>query len=157
MTATNVNLIQEKNKRTLNSGNACYLLVWYILSSRLLSKDVKIRIFRTIVLSVVLYGRETCSLTLREQHSLRLFENRVQRRTFGPNKDEMTGAWRKLHNEELYNMYLSPSIIRMMTSRRMRWTEHKAVMMAKRNAYRILVGKSEGKRSLGRRRRWLLL
>jgi hypothetical protein len=81
-----------------------------------------------------------------------VFENRVRRRIFGPKRDEVTG-WRKLHNEELHNSYSSPSIIRMMKSRRIKWAGHVARMGEKRNAYRILVGKLEGKRPLGRPRR----
>jgi hypothetical protein len=81
-----------------------------------------------------------------------VFENRVLRRIFGPKRDEVTGGWRKLHNEELQNLYFSPSIIRMIKSRRMRWGGHVARMGEKRNAYRILVGKPEGKRPLGRPR-----
>jgi hypothetical protein len=77
---------------------------------------------------VVLYGCETWSLTLRAEHTLRLFENRVLRRIFGPKRDEVTGSWRKLHNEELHNFYSSPSIIRMIKSRRMRWEGHVAQM-----------------------------
>jgi hypothetical protein len=102
---------------------------------------------------VVLYGCETWSLTLREEHRLRAFENRVLRRIFGPKRDEVTGGWRKLHNEELHNLYSCPSIIRMIKSRRMRWAGHIARIGATRNAYRILVGKPEGKRPLGRQRR----
>jgi hypothetical protein len=93
------------------------------------------------------------STTIREEHRLRVFENRVLRRIFGPKRDEVTGRWRKLHNEELYNLYSSPSIIRTIKSRRMRWAGHVARIWMNRNAYRILVGKPEGKRSLGRRRR----
>jgi hypothetical protein len=81
------------------------------LSSRLLPKNIKIRIYKTIVLPVVLYGCETWSLTLREEHRLRVFENRVLRRIFGPKRDEVTGDLRKLHNEELRNLYSSPNII----------------------------------------------
>jgi hypothetical protein len=77
---------------------------------------------------VVLYGCETWSLTLREEHRLRVFENRVSRRIFGLKRDEVTGGWRKLHNEELHNLYFSPSIIRMIKSRRMRWAGHVAHM-----------------------------
>jgi hypothetical protein len=77
---------------------------------------------------VVLYECETWSLTLREEHRLRVFENRVLRRIFGPKRDEVTGDWIKLHNEELHNLYSSPNIIRMMKSRRMRWTGHLARM-----------------------------
>jgi hypothetical protein len=82
-----------------------------------------------------------------------VFENRVLRRIFGPKRDEVIGDWRKLHNEELQNLYYSPSIIRIIKSRRMRWAGHIAQMRKKRNAYRILVGKPEGKRPLGRPRR----
>jgi hypothetical protein len=82
-----------------------------------------------------------------------VFENRVFRRIFGPKRDEVTGGWRKLHNEELHNLYSSPSIIRMIKSRRMRWAGHAARMGEKKNAHRILVGKPEGQRPLGRRRR----
>jgi hypothetical protein len=92
----------------------------------------------------------------KEEHRLRVFENRVLRRIFGPKKDEVTGELRKLHNEELRDLYSSPSIIRIMKSRRMRWTGHVARMRKKRNDYRLLVGKPEGKRPLGRpRRRWV--
>jgi hypothetical protein len=92
MTVTNENLIQEEIKRRLNSGNACYHSVQNLLSSRLLSKNVRIRIYKTIILPVVLYGCETWSLTLREEHRLRVFENRVLRRIFGPKRDEVTGG-----------------------------------------------------------------
>jgi hypothetical protein len=91
-----------------------------LLSSRLLSKNIKIRIYKTIILPVVLYGCETWSLTSREEHRLRVFENRVLRRIFRPKRDEMTGDWRKLHNAELHNLYSSPNIIRIIKSRRMR-------------------------------------
>jgi hypothetical protein len=85
-----------------------------------------------------------------------VFENRVLRQIFGPKRDEVMGEWRKLHNEELCDLYSSPSIIRIIKSRRMRWAGHEARMGEKRNAYRLLVGKPEGKRPLGRpRRRWV--
>jgi hypothetical protein len=84
----------------------------------LLPKNLKIRIFKTIILPVVC---ETCSLTLREEHRLGVFENRVLRRAFGPKRDEVTGEWRKLHNEELHDLYSSPSIIRIIKARRTRW------------------------------------
>jgi hypothetical protein len=85
-----------------------------------------------------------------------VFENRVLKRIFGPNRDEVTGEWRKLHNEELLDLYSSPSIIRIIKLRRLRWAGHVAGMGEKRNAYRLLVGKPEGKRLLGRpRHRWV--
>jgi hypothetical protein len=92
---------------------------------------------------VVLYGCETWSLTLREEYRLRVFENRVLRRIFGPKRDEVTGEWRKLHNEKLHDLYSSPSIIRIIKSRRMRWAGHVARMGEKRSVYRLLVGKPE--------------
>jgi hypothetical protein len=121
-------LIQEEIKRRLNSGNACYHLVQNLLSSCLLSKNLKIIIYKTIILPVVLYGCETLSLTLREEHRLRVFENRVLRRIFGPKRDKVMGEWRKLHNKELHDLYSSPSVIRIIKSRRMRWAGHVARM-----------------------------
>jgi hypothetical protein len=109
-----------------------------LLSSRL-SKNLKIRIYKTIILPLVLYGCETWSLTLREEHRLRVFKNRVLRRIFGSKRDEVTGEWRKLHNEELRDLYSSPSIIRIIKSSRMRWAGYVARMGEKRNAYRLLV------------------
>jgi hypothetical protein len=120
MTVTNRNLIEEEIKGRLNSGNACYHSVQKLLSSGLLSKDIKIRIYKTIILPVILYGCGTWSRTLREIHRLRVFEYRILRRIFGPKRDEVTGGWRKLHNEELRDLYSSPSIIRMIKSWRMR-------------------------------------
>jgi hypothetical protein len=104
---------------------------------------------------VVLYGCETWSLTLKEEHRLRVFENRVLRGIFGPKGNKVIGGWRKLHNEELHNLYGSPStsIIRVIKSRRMRWAGHVTQMEEMRNADRIWVGKLEGKRPLGRPRR----
>jgi hypothetical protein len=92
-------------------------------------------------LPVVLYGCETWSLTLREEHRLRVFENRVLRRIFGPKRDEVTGEWSRLHKEELNDLYSSPTIIRVIKSRRMRWAGHVASMGKGRSAYRILVGR----------------
>ena len=91
------------------------------MSSRLLSKNLQIKIYRTIILPVVLYGCETWSLTLREERRLRVFENRVLRRVFGPKRDGVTGEWRKLHNEELNDLYSLPNIVRVVKSRHMRW------------------------------------
>jgi hypothetical protein len=90
------------------------------------------------------------------KYKLRVFENRLLRRIFGPKRDGVTRGWRKLHNEELHNLYSSPSIIRIIKSRRMRWAGYVVRMGEKRNVYRLLLGKPEGKRPLGRpRRRWI--
>jgi len=93
---------------------------------------------------------------LREERKLRVFKNMVLRRIFGPRSDEVTGEWRRLHNEELNDLYCSPNIVRVIKWRRMRWAGHVARMVEKRGVYRVLVGKPEGKRPLGRsRRRWV--
>ena len=99
-TLTNQSSIPEEIKSILRSGNACYQSVQNLLSSRLLSKNLKIKLHKTIILHVVLYGCETWSLTSREERELRVFENMVLRRIFGPRRDEVTGDWRRLHNEE---------------------------------------------------------
>jgi hypothetical protein len=102
-----------------------------------------------------LYGCETWSLSLREEHRLRAFEGSLLRRVFGPKKDQMIRGWRKLNNEELHNSYSSPQIIRMIKSWRMRWTGHVERIGEKRTAYRALVVKPEGNRLLGRsKHRW---
>jgi hypothetical protein len=125
-TLTDQNCIQEETKGRLNSGNACYHSVQSLLSSRLLSRNVKVKVYKTTILPVVLYGCETWSLTLRE-----------------------------LHNEELHNLYSSPDIITQIMSRRMRWAGHVACMGEETKVYNVLVGKPEGRRPLGRpRRRW---
>jgi hypothetical protein len=153
-TLTNQNSIAEEIKSRLRSGNACYHSVLKLLSSRLLSKNLKIKTYRTIILPVGLYGCETWSLTLREERKLRVFENKVLRRIFGPRRDEVTGEWRRLHNE-LNDLYSSPNNVRVIKSRRMRWAGHVERMGGERGVYRVLVGKPEGKRPLGRpRRRW---
>ena len=110
---------------------------------------------RTIILPVVLYGCETWSLTLREERRLQVFENGVLRRVFGPKRDEVTGECRKFRKEELRDLYVLPNIVRVVKSRRMRWAEHVTHMGEGRGLHRVLVGKPEGKRPLGRpRRRW---
>jgi hypothetical protein len=113
-------------KSRLNSGNACYHSVQSLLSSHLLSRNLRVKIYKTIILPVVLYGCETWSLTLIEEHRLRVFENRVLRGILGPKRDEVTGEWRKLHNGELLNFYSSRDIFRQIKSRRMRWAGHVA-------------------------------
>jgi hypothetical protein len=116
---------------------------------------VKVKIHKTINLPLVLYGCKTWSLTLREVHRLRAFEKRALRRIFGPKRDEVTGEWRKLYNEELHILYSSPNIIRRIKSRTVRWAGHAARMGEERKVYGVLVGKPEGKRLLGRtRQRW---
>jgi hypothetical protein len=116
-------------------------------------KKLKIKTHKTVILPVVLYGCETWSLTLREEHRLRVFENRVLR-IFGPKREE-DGSWRKLHNDELHSLYSSPNIVRVIKSRKMRWVGHVAYMGEGRGVYRVLVGRPEGERPLRRpRRRW---
>jgi hypothetical protein len=153
-----VKKIQTVNRGTFNSlsiqmiqtasGNACCHSVQSLLSFRLLSGNVKVEIYETIILPIVLYGCETWSLTMRETHRLRVFENRVLRRIFGPKRDEVTGEWRKLHSAELHNLYSSPDIIRQIKARRMSWAGHVARMGEGRKLCRVLVGKPEGKGQL---------
>jgi hypothetical protein len=112
-------------------------------------KNLKIKIYRTVILPVVLYGCETWSLTLREERRLRVFENTVLGRIFGPKREE-DGSWRKLHNDELHNLYSSPNIVRVIKSRRSRWAGHVTRMGEGRGVYRFLVGRPECKRPLGR-------
>jgi hypothetical protein len=133
-TLTNQKDIHDEIKIRLNSVNVCYYSVQDLLSSRLISKNLKIKI-----LSVILYGCETWSITLREEHRLRVFENRVLRRMFGPKREE-DGSWRKLHNDELHSLYSSPNIVMVIKSRRMKWAGHVARMGEGKDVYRVLVG-----------------
>jgi len=111
--------------------------------------------FKTF-LPVVLYGCETWSLTLREERKLRVFENMVLRRIFERRRDEVTGELRRLHNEELNDLYSSPNIVRVIKSRRSRWAGHVARMGEERRLYRLLLGKPKRRRPMGRpRRRWV--
>jgi hypothetical protein len=115
-------------------------------------QKLKIKIYKTVILPVILYGCETWSLTLREEHRLRVFENRVLRKIFGPKREE-DGSWRKLHNDEFHNLYSSTKIVRVIKSRKMRWAGYVASMGE--GVYRVLVGRPEEKTPLGRpRRRW---
>ena len=121
----------------------------------MLSKSIKIKIYRTIILPAVLFDCETWTFTLREERRLRVSENRVLTRIFGPKRVEVTGEWRKLHNEELNDLNPSPSIAQVIKSRRMRWVGNVARMGERNGLCRVLVGKTEGKRPLGRlRHRW---
>jgi len=124
---------------------------WAIFLSLLVI--LKIKIYRNIILPIVLYECETWSLTLREERKLRVFEKKVLRIIFGPRSDEVTGEWRRLHIEKLNDLYSSPNIVRVIKSRRMRLAGHVARMGEERVVYRVLVGKPEGKRPLGRRGR----
>ena len=151
-TLVNQNSIQKEIKSRLKSGDACYHSVQNLLSSSLLSKHLKTKIYRTTILPVVLYGCETWLHIMREGHRLRVFEKRVLRRIFGPKRDEVTEEWRKLHNEELHDLYSSSNIVRVIKSRRMRWAGHVARMGKRRGIDRVLVGKPERKRPLGRPR-----
>jgi hypothetical protein len=110
-------------------------------------KNLKIKIYKTVILPDVLYGCETWSFTLREEHRLRVFENRVLRRIFGP-KREAERSWRKLHNDEIHSLYSSPNIVRVPKTRTLRWAGHVARMWEGRGVYRVLVGRPDGKRPL---------
>ena len=101
-----------------------------------------------IILPVVLYGCETWSLIMREEHRLRVFENRVLRRIFGSRRDEVTGEWRKLHNVELNDLYSSPNIVRVIKPKRLRWAGHVARIGEKRGVHRVYLGEPEGERPL---------
>ena len=149
----NQNSIQEEIKGRLKLGNSSYYSVQNLLSSSLLSKVLKIKIYITVILPVVLYGCEIWSLTLREESRLRVFEYKVLRIVFGLKRDEVTGEWRKLHKEELRKFYSLPNIVRVVKSSIMRWAGHVARMGEGRVVHRVLVGKTEGKRPLGRPRR----
>jgi hypothetical protein len=146
-TLTNQNDIHDEIKSRLNSGKACYYSVQNLWSYSLIPKNLKIKIYKTVILPVVLYGCETWSLTLREEHRLRAFENRVLRRIFGPKREE-DGSCRKLHNDELHNLYSTPNIVGVIKSRRMRGAGHVVRMAEGRGIYRVLVGRPEYKRPL---------
>jgi hypothetical protein len=123
------------------------------LSSQLLSRNVKVKIYKNMILPVVLYGCEIWSLILRKEHRLRVFENRVLRRIFRSERDDVTEKWGKLHNEKLHNLYSSPEIFRQIRSRRIRWAGHVARTGEERKVCKVLLGNSKGERPLGRPRR----
>jgi hypothetical protein len=147
---TNQNSIQEEIKSRLKLGNACYHSVQNLLSSCLLLKHLNIKIYKTVILTDVLYGCGTRLLTLEKKRGLRVFENRVLRKIFRPKWVEVTEEWRQLHNEELNNLYSLPNIVRVIKSGRIRWVGHVARMGERRGVYRVLVGKPEGKRPIAR-------
>jgi hypothetical protein len=154
-TLTDQNCMYKEIKSRLNSGNACYHSVQSLLSSCLLSRNIKVKMYKTIILLVVSYGCETLPQSLSEELRLRVFENRVLKRIFGSRRDEETGELSKLHSEELHILYSSPNIIRQIKSRRVRWVGHVASMVEERDVYIVLVVKPEGRRPLGRPRcRW---
>jgi hypothetical protein len=124
--------MHEEIKSRLNVLNVCYHTVQRLSSSGLLSRNVKVKIYKTIILLLVLYGCENWSPTLREEYRLRIYENRVLRRIFGPKRDEVTGEWRELHNEEFHILHSPPNIVRQIKSKRMRWARHVACMEEER-------------------------
>jgi hypothetical protein len=139
-TVTNENLIQKKIKRRLNSGNPCYDSVQNLLSYRLLSKNVTIRIYKSIILPVVLCGRETCSLTIREEHIPRVFENRVLRRIFGPKSDKVTGSWKN----RIMRSFITCTLRQVSLNDQAKKDEIGSACNTsgeKKNAYRTVVGK----------------
>jgi hypothetical protein len=152
-TLTNQNSIQAEIKSRLKLGNACYYSVQNLLSSTLLSKNLKIRIYRNIILPVVLYGCEAWSLILREESRLRVFENRELRSVFGSKMDEVTEEWRKLHNEELNDLYPLHQYCAggKVKKNELGWAC--GTYGEERGVHRVLVWKPEGKRPLGRHRR----
>ena len=155
ITLTNQHCIHEKNKTRLKLGNVCYHSAQNILSCSFLSKNITIKIYRRIILPVILFGCETWSLKQREKHKWRVFENRVLRKIFGPNRDEVTGVLRRLHNEEIYDLYSSPNIIRLIKSRRTRQAGHEARVGGAEVYSRVFVWKREGKRPFWKTRsRW---
>jgi len=135
------NSIQEEIKNRLKSGDACCHSVQNLLSSSLLSKNTKLKIYRNIILPVVLYGCETWSLTLRSERRMTAFENRVLRKIFGSMRAKVTRGLRKLRNEELNDMNSAPNIIRVIKSRRIGWAGHVASMGERRGVYRVFVWK----------------
>jgi hypothetical protein len=145
-TLTNHNDIHDEIKSRLNSGNSCYYSVQNLVFPSHIKK-LKIKTYKTVILPVVLYGCETWSLTLREEHRLRVFENRVLRMIFGPKREEVR-SWRKLHNDEHRSLYSLPNIVRVIKSRRMRWVGHVVRMGKGRGVYRFLVERPEWKRPL---------
>ena len=137
------NSFQEEIKGKLESGNACYHSAQNLLYSSLLPKNIKIKIYRTLILPVVLYGCETWSLTLKEERRLRVFENIVLTRIFGLRMGEVTGEWRRLYNVELNDLYSSTNIMQVTESRSMIWAGH--VEHEEERSMQGFVGETRGK------------
>jgi hypothetical protein len=146
-TLTYQNSIHKDIKRIPHSGNVCYHSVQNFCL-RIHYPYLKIKMYRGIILPVVLYGCETWLFTVGEESRLRVFEKRELRRIFGIKGDEVTGTWVRLYNEELNDLYSSPNMIWVIKSRRMSWMGHVACMGDRRSAYRVLVGRAEGRRPL---------
>jgi hypothetical protein len=151
-TIINQNDIHDEIKNRLNSGNAYYYSVQNLFVFPCHIKYLKIKIYKTVILPVVLYGCETWFLNLREEHRLKVFENRVLRMIFGPKRD-VDGSWRRSHNDDLHSLYSSPNIVKVIKSRIMKWAGHVARMGEGRGVYTVLVGRSESKRPLRRPKR----
>ena len=148
-----LNSIPEEIKSRLKSRNAYYHSVQNLFSSSLLSKNIKIKTHRTTNSPVVLYECETWLLTLREERKPRVFEKWLLMRIFGPNRDEVRGEWRKLHNKDFSDLCSSHNTVRVIKPRRLRRVGYVARTGKRRGVYSVLVGKPEGKRLLGRHRR----
>ena len=131
-------------KLRLNSENACYYALQGLVSTQLLSKNIKLKIYKTLILPVILYGFDTWTLTLREETILQVFENKFLSKIFGPKRDDQIGEWRRLHNGELYDLYGKPDIIRIVMSCKLRWTGHVTRMGNERDAWKLLVGNQRG-------------
>jgi hypothetical protein len=147
-----ISLERFRRKLTADSTSEMPVTIWSRMSSHLLSKNMKMKIWRTLTLPMLSCWYETWSFTLREGHRLRVFNNRVTRNIFGPRRDEITGDWRKLHNEDLFGLYYLPDNNWVIKSRIMMRVGHVACMGKRRGVHRVLLGKPEGRSLLGRPR-----
>ena len=147
-TLTNQIPFMKKLSADWNQGMLVIILCRIFVFQFAIQKH-KIKTYRTVILPVVSYGYETWSLTLREKRRISVFENRLLRRIFEPKRQEVTGEWRRVSNEKLYFLYSSPNIVQVIEPRRMRWAGDVVRMGGRRGAYRVLVGKPEGRTPLG--------